>query len=302
MAMQVQFKEIAASFDSGRFALVVDEFRVENEMRRDWHRYIQIYCVHERRLVSRFEVKDYTDPLHIALVEKKRGGVLTASHRGRVSLWTLDGKLIWARRDLRKAQAVHVIPHKTLEFVFGLWGDDNAYLILNPIMGGTRHRITFCTRVAASLGGAYVMASRRGRAAGTWLLDPETFQPLWRVLPEEAFRIRPGPDSFLAIWFGGYAIIDFSGAILARRTARGVLDAAWHQAGYWTAYDATVSPNEILAIQPDGKSKIVCRLDSFAGSHATLLAGGTMIAGSSGKVLDTSNGLLIWDFSGALAT
>jgi hypothetical protein len=167
MAMQVQFGEIAASFDSGRFALVVDEFRVENEMRRNWRRYIRIYCVHERRLVSQLDVKDDTDPLHIALVEEKRGGVLTTSYRGRVSVWTLDGKLVWARRDLRKAQAVHVIPHKTLEFVFGLWRDDNAYLILNPIMGGTRHRITFCTRVAASPGGAHVMASRRGRAAGT---------------------------------------------------------------------------------------------------------------------------------------
>ena len=297
--MQAHFGEIAAPDNATRFVVGVDEYSVEKEIRRDHRRYVNLYCARERRLVSRFDLEDERDALRIALAEGKHGGVLTASYPGPVCLRTLDGKRVWARRDLRKIQAVHIIPHRTLEFVVGLRADNSAYLILDPVTGETRHRIASCTRVASAVGGAYVMASRCGRAAGTWLLDPETFEPSRRVLAEEPLRIYSGPDCFLAIWFGGYAIIDFSAAVLGRGTARGTLDAAWHGAGTWIACDAHVAPNEILAIGSAGEGRVVCRLDAFAGSYRTLLAGGTMIAGSSGKVLDTSDGSVMWDFSAA---
>lgn len=292
--MQVQYGEISAPPESSRFALSVYEWSVEKAIERAS---VRTYCVHERRLISQFEVKEAKSPLHIALSEGKYAGVVAASYHSPTALYASGGEPIWVRRDIRKTQAVRVIPHTTLECVFGVRTDDSSYLILNPSMGGTRHRIASCTRVVASSGGACVIASRSGRAAGTWLIDPDKFAPLRRLLAEVALRIIPGPDSFLAIWPEGYAVIGFSGAILWRGAARGVLGpGAWSQAGYWIVCNAYAVPNEILAIHPDGRSETVCRLSTFVGSYSTMLARGTLVAGAHGKVQDTSNGSVIWDF------
>lgn len=187
-AVSAMFQEIAAEPNSSRFVAAVDWPDAKGLRARKG---VRVYDASSRQLESEFEIPASEGPVHVALVGGQLPGVLTAPWSGCVTFWSLNGKPIWLRRDLRKAQAVHVIPRGSLGFLFGVWVDPYTYHLLDPVTGRTRRLIASCAEAAASFDGGVMMASRRGRWAGTWKVEPVASES---AMSEPAMSESPCPS------------------------------------------------------------------------------------------------------------
>ena len=145
----------------------------------------------------------------LAVVDVGAVHVVVGSWRRGVAAYTVDGRQVWHRRDVRQVQAVRPLPSGDGSSGWaGVVVESGPGLVLGPT-GGTRHRLPGVRFLAGGPDGSVLVHDRRGlnrrpapNQGPAWRADPGTFAVLDAVL-DEVETLVCGADGRLSLFGAG---------------------------------------------------------------------------------------------------